>query len=72
MESELISKYKVKWDENLQTGYSDDYNFIDYIRNNYKIIAEGIGTPKTSRRQNKILIKPFLLNKFEVTYLLEK
>jgi hypothetical protein len=72
MESELIAKFKINWDKKSQTGYSEDYKFIDYIRNHHKIIAEGIGTPKSSRRQNKIFLKPFLLNKFEIAYLLEK
>lgn len=72
MESELVSKFKINWDQKCNTGYSDDYKFIDYIRIFHKIIAEGIGTPKSSRRQNKILLKPFLLNKFEIAYLLEK
>jgi hypothetical protein len=72
MESELITKFKINWDKKSYTGYSDNYKFIEYIRSFHKIIAEGIGTPKSSRRQNKILLKPFLLNKFEITYLLEK
>jgi len=31
-----------------------------------------MGTPQISRRQNKILKKPFLLSGYEVIYLYEK
>ncbi len=68
----LTAKYKINWDIKSQSGYSNDYEFVDYIRNSFRIVAEGIGTPKTSRRQNKILLKPFILNKYEVFYLYHK
>ncbi len=71
-ESENLEKiFSLRWDNNSLTSYSDDYNFVEYIRDKFKIIAEAIGTPKIARKQNKTLIKPFILNKFETFYLLE-
>ena len=66
------NKVTIKWDAISNTGYIYDLLFVESLRNNYKIIAEPIGTPKTSRRQNKILTKPFVLSKFETFYLHEK
>jgi hypothetical protein len=65
-------KTKVNWDKNNQSAYFNDYSFCENLRKDFKIVVEAIGTPKTSRRQNKILIKPFILNKYEVFYLYEK
>lgn len=70
--SEIIEENRnfiIQVDKNTLEGVTDNYILVEYIRNNHKIIAEPIGTPKTARRQNKILTKPFLLTKFEVMYL---
>ena len=66
------NKHKINWDEKSMTGYFQNYNFAEILRREHNILAEPIGTPKTSRRQNKILTKPFVLSKYEVFYLLEK
>lgn len=66
-----IDKFSLRWDKNSLTSYSNDYKFAEYIRKNYFILAEAIGTPITARKQNKTLIKPFILNKFETFYLIE-
>jgi hypothetical protein len=67
----LEKKISIYWDNQSLTSYSENYKFTEYIRNKYNIIAEAIGTPKTARKQNKTLTKPFILNKFETFYLLE-
>ena len=66
------NKFKINWDEEAMTGYFNNNTFAEQLRKDFFIIAEPIGTPKTSRRQNKILTKPFVLSKYEVFYLLEK
>jgi hypothetical protein len=68
----LKEKHPVKWDTEANTCFTNDYEFVEKIRKEYRIIAEGIGTPKTSRRQNKILISPFCLNQYDSAYLYEK
>jgi hypothetical protein len=65
-------KTKVFWDNDNESGYFYDISCIIILRQNFKIVVEAIGTPKTSRRQNKIMVQPFLLNKFELVYLYEK
>jgi hypothetical protein len=70
--SDSKSVYFIKWDQDSLSGYTDDYGFVEYLRTTHKIFPEPIGTLKISRRQNKILSNPFVLNKFEVYYLIEK
>ena len=74
MEAELFSssKIKIKWDEISLTGYTSNYKLTELLRKKYKIVAEGPGTLRTSRRQNKIKSEPFVLSKFEVFYLFER
>jgi hypothetical protein len=67
-----FKKYILNWDNKSLVAYTDDFNFVEFVRINYKIVAEGTGTPRMSRRQNKILTKPFVLNKYEAFYLYEK
>ncbi len=59
------------WDNQSLSSYTDDYFFTEYIRKKFMIIAEAIGTPKHSRKQNKTLTKPFIINKIETFYLHE-
>jgi hypothetical protein len=68
----LKRKFSLRWDKNSMTSYSNDYKFVEIIRKKFNIIAEAIGTPKTARKQNKTLTNPFILNKFETFFLLEK
>jgi hypothetical protein len=70
--ADLNEKYKFQWDNVTLNSYTSDYEIVENIRKKFKIIAEGIGTPKTSRRQNKILTKPFIFSKFETVYLYDK
>ena len=67
----LIERFSVKWDEKSLTCYFEGFQLAEFIRKEYKIIAEAIGTPKTARKQNKTLFKPFILNKYETFFLLE-
>lgn len=52
-------------------GIINDYKLVEEIRNKYKIICEPIGTPAISRRQNKLLIGPYMINKYDLFYLYE-
>jgi hypothetical protein len=65
-------KYIIYWDNVGKNGITNDYELIDEIFINFRINSHGIGTAKYARRQNKLSIKPFILNKFDVLYLLEK
>ena len=66
-----VRKFSLRWDDKSLISYFEDFEFAELIRKEYKIIAEAIGTPKTARKQNKTLFKPFILNKYETFYLLE-
>jgi len=72
MEVNLKVKFDIEWDNKSLCGIINDYQIVENIRKEYKIIAEGIGTLRKNSKQNKLLNKPFLLNKYEVMYLLEK
>ena len=72
MEVKLKLKYDVEWDKESKFGIINDYEIVDLFRKEYKIIAEGIGTLKKNSKQNKLLTKPFIINKYEVMYLNEK
>lgn len=65
-------KYICYWDKNSKNTLTNDYELIDKSYYLYKIASYGIGTPKFSRRQNKLLIKPFVLNSFDSLYLFDK
>ena len=62
---------KIKWNSKNKMGIINDYKIVEEIRKKYKIICEPIGTPAISRRQNKLLIGPYILNKYDSFYLYE-
>ena len=53
---------KIKWNIKIKMGIINDYKLVEKIRNDYKIISEPIGTPAISRRQNKLLVGPYIIN----------
>lgn len=63
---------KIKWNSKTNIGITENYKLVENIRDKYKIICEPIGTPMTSRRQNKLLIGPYIINKYDMFYLYEK
>lgn len=65
-------KYICYWDINSKNTLTNDYELIDKVYYLYRIASYGIGTPKFSRRQNKLLIKPFVLNTYDSLYLYDK
>lgn len=69
-----MDKNKIKVDWNILSQYAmfTNYNDALLLREKNRIIAEAIGTPFTSRRQNKILTKPFIITQFDTFYLYEK
>lgn len=70
--SSLNKKYICYWDPKSKNAISNDYEFIDKIFYLFRICSYGFGTPKYSRRQNKLLIKPFVLNCYDTLYLYDK
>ena len=70
MESEFVV-IKIKWNIKIKMGIINDYKLVEEIRNKYKIICDPIGTPAISRRQNKLLIGPYMINKYDLFYLYE-
>lgn len=62
----------VKWDPCTEFSITTDVDFVFSIRRTNSILTEPIGTPRISRRQNKVLVKPFLINKYDTCYLYEK
>ena len=70
MES-IFDLIKIKWNRKIKMGIINDYKLVEKIRNNYKIICQPIGTPAISRRQNKLLVGPYIINKYDLFYLYE-
>ena len=70
MESTIVL-IKIKWNSKIKMGIIKDYKLVEEMRNNHKIICEPIGTPAISRRQNKLLIGPYMLNKYDLFFLYE-
>ena len=62
---------KIKWNSKNKFGIINDYKMVEEIRTKYKIICEPIGTPAISRKQNKLLIGPYILNKYDLFFLYE-
>ncbi len=65
-------KYICYWDPISKNTLTNDYELIDKIYYLYNNVSYGIGTPKFSRRQNKLLIKPFVINYYDALYLFDK
>ena len=70
MESTFVI-IKIKWNKKIKMGIINDYKLVEDIRNNYKIICDPIGTPAISRRQNKLLVGPYMINQYDLFYLYE-
>ena len=70
MES-LFTLIKIKWNSKIKMGIISDYKLVEEIRNNYKIVCEPIGTPAISKMQNKLLIGPYMINKYDLFFLYE-
>ena len=70
MESTFVL-IKIKWNKKSKMGIINNYKLVEDLRNNYKIICEAIGTPAISRRQNKLLIGPYMVNKYDLFFLYE-
>ena len=62
---------KIKWNSKNKMGIINDYKIAEEIRKKYKMICEPIGTPAISSKQNKLLIGPYMLNKYDLFYLYE-
>ena len=62
---------KIKWNSKIKMGIINDYKLVEEIRNNYKIICDPIGTPAISKMQNKLLIGPYMINKYDLFFLYE-
>lgn len=71
-ENQVIDKIKLEWDMITKSAIIHDHNIANKFRMEYNIYTEAIGTPITSRRQNKLLSSPFLLDEYSSIYLSEK
>ena len=63
---------KVIWDNKTKQSIFYSSYHLRELREKEKIRAEGIGTAKLSRKQNKLLSSPFFLTKYDTFYLFEK
>ena len=70
MESTFVL-IKIKWNSKIKMGIINDYKLVEDMRKKHKIICESIGTPTISKRQNKLLIGPYMINKYDMFYLYE-
>ena len=62
---------KIKWNSKNKMGIINDYKIVEEMRKKYKIICEPIATPAISSKQNKLLIGPYMLNKYDLFFLYE-
>ena len=65
-------QFIVYWDNKSKNSLTNDYSLVDKIFYQFKICCYGMGTPRNSRRQNKCLIKPFVLNCNDTLFLYDK
>lgn len=65
-------KQLLLWDKKSKLFLFSDTNFVKTLREEERIKAEGCGTSTLSRKQNKLLVSPFTINKYEALYLLDK
>jgi tRNA-intron lyase len=61
----------IKWNSKNKMGIINDYGLVEEMREKYKIVCEPIGTPAISKKQNKLLIGPYMINKYDLFYLYE-
>ena len=61
----------IKWNSKNKMGIINDYALVEEMREKYKIVCEPIGTPAISKKQNKLLIGPYMINKYDLFYLYE-
>ena len=61
-----LEMIEIKWNSKIKMGIVNDYNIVEQMRDNYKIVCEPIGTPAISRKQNKLLIGPYMINKYDL------
>ena len=54
----------IKWNSKNKMGIINDYALVEEMREKYKIVCEPIGTPAISKKQNKLLIGPYMINKY--------
>ena len=66
-----LEMIEIKWNSKIKMGIVNDYNIVEQMRDNYKIVCEPIGTPAISRKQNKLLIGPYMINKYDLFFLYE-
>lgn len=61
----------IKWNSKNKMGIINDYALVEEMREKYKIVCEPMGTPAISKKQNKLLIGPYMINKYDLFYLYE-
>lgn len=64
-----FEKIQINYNSISKIGTFTSPKHATFFREKFKILAEPIGTPITSRRQNKILIQPFVLFLYDIVYL---
>lgn len=64
-----LKKIEVKYNSNTKQGLITSHYDVSLLKDKFHIIAEPIGTPITSRKQNKILTSPFVISIYDLVYL---
>ena len=68
----MEEQYNILWNNNDEIGILNSYDKVKKLRDEHKIICKPIGTSITSRRQNKTLVNPFIIYKYDLIYLYNK
>ena len=59
----------VDWSPKNEVAFFNSHSLLKTLRDTYFILADPVGTPTISRKQNKILSHPFVLSKYDAFYL---
>jgi tRNA-intron lyase len=68
----MEEQYNILWNNNDEIGILNSYDKVKKLRDEHKIICKPFGTSITSRRQNKTLVNPFIISKYDLIYLYNK
>ena len=68
----MEEQYNILWNNNDEIGILNSYDKVKKLREEEKIICIPFGTSITSRRQNKTLVNPFIISKYDLIYLYHK
>ena len=68
---EITYDEEIFWDQRSLCGITNNYDFVENIRKCFHILPEATGTAPISKRQNKVLTRPFMISNYDTFFLYE-